>query len=361
LSIFTSATHAAGGRDGETLGERLEQLAALQEPAAVLGARSRGDRTLDDARLLTGSRRHHQPYAGLCVVLPERERHFDRQHAAIGEQRVCTQWMVAPAALQTSGERAAQRRMRRFVEQVHDRLPGETLLDAEQLAPRRVGLDDDPFLHLEDGVIRALQDRVELAACVVRRPHAGIERALDVKHAQFPQHHRREARRTGERHDIAGPECETGCDPRLIHLRSELEQRDGGGELIADAYHRFELLGRAGDVHQQLRVDLGERVPEIAQRRDPGAVRRLTRAPQQAVDRLDRVACGAQHDERNGVRLVQESLPGALARAADSSTALWGARVRRLAEWALTLPATAAAAAAPLAGVGGCRYHTRPF
>ena len=155
-------------------------------------------------------------------MLPERERHLDRQHAAIGEQRVGTQRVVVPAAVQTGGKRTAQRRVRGFLEQVHDRLPGDPFLDAEQLEPRRVGLDDDAFLHLEDGVVRALQDRVELTARVVRRPHAGIERALDVEYAQFPQHHRLQPRRVGERDDIAGPELEPGGDARLIHLRGEL-------------------------------------------------------------------------------------------------------------------------------------------
>jgi hypothetical protein len=242
-------------------------------------------------------------------VLPERQSHFDRQHAAVGEHSAGSQRMVVPAALQTSGERTAKRCVGGFLEQVHDWLPGDALLDAEQLEPRRVGVDDDALLHLEDGVVRALQDGVELAARTVRRPHAGIERALDAEHAQFPEHHRLEPRRVGERHHIAGPELDAGGDARLIDFGGELEHRHGGRQLITHAHDRLELLAGGGDVHQELGVELLERFPEITQRRDPGAMRRVTGAPQQAVDGLDRIASGAQHDERNGVRLAQKEPP----------------------------------------------------
>ncbi len=93
--------------------------------------------------------------------------------------------------------------------------------------------------------------------------------------------------------------------------------------------------------------------PRSRERRNPGAVRRLSGAPQDAVDSLDRLARGTQHDERNGVLLGQEALRWALAMAADSSTGAAAACVRDLAE--------SAAAAGRLAGVGRCRYHTRPL
>src|SRR4029077_20371715 len=41
----------------------------------------------------------------------------------------------------------------------------------------------------------------------------------------------------------------------------------------------------------------------------PGAVHRVTSAAQRAVDRLDWIARGAQHDERNRVLVCQSGLP----------------------------------------------------
>jgi hypothetical protein len=54
-------------------------------------------------------------------------------------------------------------------------------------------------------------------------------------------------------------------------------------------------------VHQQLGVDLGKRIPEVADRGDPRAMDRVTRPPEYAVDRLDGITSGAQYNERNRV------------------------------------------------------------
>jgi hypothetical protein len=61
-------------------------------------------------------------------------------------------------------------------------------------------------------------------------------------------------------------------------------------------------------VDEQLRIDLGDGVREIAQRRDPGAVNRLTSAAQRAVDRFDGIARGAHNNERNRVLVSQSGL-----------------------------------------------------
>src|SRR2546430_14769871 len=58
---------------------------------------------------------------------------------------------------------------------------------------------------------------------------------------------------------------------------------------------------------------------------------RLARAPQDAVDGFDRLARGAQHDERNGVLLGQVSLHcRASAMTVDSSTRIAPLRVREV-------------------------------
>ena len=77
--------------------------------------------------------------------------------------------VIVPAALQAGREGTLERRVRRFIEQVHDRLSDQVAVEAEQLQPRRIGVDDDSFLHLDDGVIRTLKNYFELTPGVVRR------------------------------------------------------------------------------------------------------------------------------------------------------------------------------------------------
>lgn len=59
---------------------------------------------------------------------------------------------------------------------------------------------------------------------------------------------------------------------------------------------------------EQFRVYLSDGVSKIAERRDPGAVHWLARAAQRAVDRLDGIARGAHHDERDRVLVCQGRL-----------------------------------------------------
>ena len=56
-----------------------------------------------------------------------------------------------------------------------------------------------------------------------------------------------------------------------------------------------------GDQH--LGIDLGQRVAEIAGVRQPGAVHRMARLAQRAVDRLDVVLRPRHDDHRNGALL----------------------------------------------------------
>ncbi len=171
-------------------------------PAAVSGRGGGGYQQVLFAR----PRGHDQAHARLALVLPQREGHLDRQHRAVGEQRVGAQRVVAPAPLLAGGQRPAQRRMGGFLEQVHDRLAGDAVLDAVQLVPGGVGVGDDALLHLHDGVVGAVQHGVELAARVVRGLDRRIERALGAEHAQLAQHHRLQARRAGQRHHVARAE-----------------------------------------------------------------------------------------------------------------------------------------------------------
>ncbi len=58
-------------------------------------------------------------------------------------------------------------------------------------------------------------------------------------------------------------------------------------------------------MNHQLRIDLGQRIREVAQLRNPGAMNRVARAAQDAVDRLDGIARGAEHDQRDRILLGQ--------------------------------------------------------
>src|SRR5262249_2908335 len=97
-------------------------------------------------------------------------------------------------------------------------------------------------------------------------------------------------------------------DAAFIEAIRHDDDRDRRGELIAHGGGARELIAARIDEQQQLRIDLSERIAEIAQRRNPRAMHWMARAPQDAVDRLDRITSRAQNDERNGVLLAQRDL-----------------------------------------------------
>jgi hypothetical protein len=55
----------------------------------------------------------------------------------------------------------------------------------------------------------------------------------------------------------------------------------------------------AGNPDEHLGVDLGERVRNVLQPGDPGAMRGYAAAPEQAVEGLHRIAGGTHDDERD--------------------------------------------------------------
>jgi hypothetical protein len=70
----------------------------------------------------------------------------------------------------------------------------------------------------------------------------------------------------------------------------------------------LQLFLRTRDVDEKLRIELRDGFPEIAQGRDPRAMNRMTRTPQNAVDRLYGITRGAHHYEGNRVLLGQNAL-----------------------------------------------------
>ena len=99
--------------------------------------------------------------------------------------------MIGPLALATGDQRALERGVRAIVEQIHQRLAdhGVGVVVAEQLEPGLVGVDDDAFLHLQDGVVGALQDRLQLAAIIARGLQRGVERAFEAERTQLAREH----------------------------------------------------------------------------------------------------------------------------------------------------------------------------
>ncbi len=85
------------------------------------------------------------------------------------------------------------------------------------------------------------------------------------------------------------------------------QDNDGNGRryLVPDTYRRLQFDAARGHMHQQLRVDLSQRIAQVAQLGNPRAVSRESRAAQNAVDRLDGIARGAQYDERDRILLGQ--------------------------------------------------------
>jgi hypothetical protein len=121
-------------------------------------------------------------------MFAEGEHDLDAERAVIRHHCVGLESVIAPAPLQTRRQGALQGRLGRFVEQVHHGLADDTLLDSEQLEPRGIGVDHDAFLHLDDRVVRPLQNRLELAACVVCRFERGVQGALQAEGPQLAQH-----------------------------------------------------------------------------------------------------------------------------------------------------------------------------
>ncbi len=200
--------------------------------------------------------------------------------------------------------------MLRFFEQIHDRLADEAVRrdDAEQLEPGRIGVDDDAFLHLDDRVVRAFENGFELPARIARRLECGFERAFQAERTQLASHHRLQAGGACKRDDIAGTARHGNGDAAFIEAFRHDDDRHGRGELIAHAGRAGEIVCTGIDEQQQLGIQLPERVAKISQGRDPGAMDRMTRPSQDAVDLLDRIAGRAQNDERDCVLLDQREL-----------------------------------------------------
>ncbi len=218
--------------------------------------------------------------------------------------------MIAPPALQAGAQRAFQDSLVGLIEQIHHGLADQAVEAAEQFRPRGIGVDDDALLHLHDGVVRSLQHGLELASGIAGRLDGRVQRPLQPECAQLAQNDGVEPARAGQGNEVTRSRKQSvrnqGLRGRLLPERiREDEYRYGGRDLIADGDRRLQFNRSGGHVNHQLRIDLGQRIREVAQLRNPGAMNRVARAAQDAVDRLDGIARGAEHDQRDRILLGQ--------------------------------------------------------
>ena len=197
--------------------------------------------------------------------------------------------------------------MRAVLEQVHERLVDDRarVRVTEQLEPGLVGVDDDAFLHLQDGVVGALQDRLQLAAVVAGGLQRGIQRALEPERAQFARHHGLHAIGGRQRHDVTRADAHAGGDVAFGDLRPDQQHRHLRRELVAHRGRLFRLgFGDVG-ADQQFGIQLLECFTEVADGGNPGAMHRFTGLAHQAVDEFGRLTLRRENDERNG-RIVRQ-------------------------------------------------------
>jgi hypothetical protein len=109
----------------------------------------------------------------------------------------------------------------------------------------------------------------------------------------------------GKCHRVACAKSGVLAQDGLVDTVAHDDQRHAGRGLVTQRGDVGKVGGRRRAADQELGVDLLERVGNVAQPGDPGAVRGDAGIAQQAVQCLDRVACSAVHQYRHGSRVVQ--------------------------------------------------------
>ncbi len=247
-------------------------------------------------------------------MLAQRQQQFDRDAALpIGTGAgIGLQHMVLPLALQAGAQRALQRHVAVGVEHVHHRLAGDGVgIGAHQFQPGLVGLDQDAFLHHQDGVIGERHHRIELLARHLHRALRLVVGLLQARGMQFARDHAMRALGLRQVDGVAGAGNEVGGHDVLGQSGADGQQRQlaahgaGGGVHILHA----DLGGHA---QQQLRLVFVDGVRQLAHAADPAAMRCDALPAQQGIDGFHRVAAGAEDDERDGCGIGQGTPRGLL-------------------------------------------------
>ncbi len=187
-------------------------------------------------------------HARVAFEFADDQRQLQRDRRAIGQHCPAFEQVIAPATLQTGGQRAFERRLGFGVEQVPDRLTqqGAGIAMPEQLEPGTVDLHDDAFLHLRDRIVGAMQCGLQLLAVFLRRPQGVGKRALHAQRAQLAADDRLHMRGAGQRGGVTRAVLHVRTDHSAVDLIAQHDQRHLGGQLVANRRQRSELgVGRA--------------------------------------------------------------------------------------------------------------------
>ena len=301
-----------GERRGEARAERFQQLGAVQESGGRIAAATASAQIVGELALVARPRRAPP---GARTARPRARPSVRTISSGSAEPSASSALALAadgraPAPLQAGGQRALERGVRRLLEQIHERLADDGLSSTPN-SSSHAGLASTTMPSCTCRI--ASLERCSTVSSWLRASCADFSVASSARssaeRAQLAQHHRLQPRRAGERHHVARPECHGGGDAGLVHRRAPATAPARSGPAgRAPASRPASSSGAPGTCTSSSGLSCVERIAQIAQRGDPGAMRRLARAPQQAVDCLDGVARGAQHDERNGVLLGQDGL-----------------------------------------------------
>ena len=214
--------------------------------------------------------------------------------------------MAGPLALQARHQGTFERGMGFLFEQVHQRRAGQGVVGgiAEQLDPGPVGVDDDAFLHVGDGVGGAFQKVMQLFAVLACRGQRGEQRPFQAIGPQLTRGHRLQAAAVGERDHVLRTETHGLGDGVFIDVFAHDEHRHFRRVLLPDLHHRFEIDFQLFDERDQhLWIELGQGIAQIACVGQPGAMHRMAAVAQGTVDRFDVVLRRRHHDHGNGTQV----------------------------------------------------------
>ena len=129
-------------------------------------------------------------------------------------------------------EGSLDRRVAAPLEQVHERLPEQVarVSTAEEIAPGRVHVDDDAFLHVRDRIGRAGHERAHLIAVLPRRGQRAIERLVEAGRVEFARGDGLQPPAGAERDDVLRAEFQAAHEVRLGERLADDERRHARGE-----------------------------------------------------------------------------------------------------------------------------------
>ncbi|MNM96463.1 hypothetical protein D3C81_1089400 [compost metagenome] len=249
---------------------------------------------------VAGFRADHHLGARLAVVAGRREGHARAELAAVVTYAGALQVGVALAAL-VGLEEVLERGLVAAVDQVDHRHAGQVvgIGIAEQFDIGAVGIDVHAFVHVGDGVHRAVEQQLAALFRLAQRHFGGAAGAALLEILQLASGDQQQALVIALRHAVLGAEQHGFGDRLAVAVGDPLQEGDVLA-LAADGVQRFagvEVLAvRGGD--QQVPALL-QRVGEIVaggQAMHPGGVPRIAKQADQSLGLVLRVLEDQQTD-----------------------------------------------------------------